>query len=314
MNRPRTSGSLPSPRSRRPSWSLAMRIAQLVAVFASAMCFHMAPASATFPGTDGKMAFARDGDIWVIGLGGSPAIRLTHTDARDSSPAWSPDGRMIAFDRARRGHHDHIFIMAANGTSVTRVTRQVLSERDPAWSPNGRRLVFSKGGGPDRELCTVRLDGSNLRRVTTNDADDSQPDWSPDGAWIAYQSAHSLSLIRPSGSKEHDIALARSGDTEPTWSPDSSHIAFTSVDNAGSGEEGGSLAIAVIDRDGSNETLLAETRHAELAPSWSPEGDRIAFVRDLDLYTMNADGSGVARRTATPLRNEILPAWQPRPA
>lgn len=299
-----------------PISSIAARIAQLVVVFTAATWSNVAPASATFPGADGKIAFVRDGDIWVVRSGDSQTIRLTHTVARDSNPAWSPDGQMIAFDRARRGHHVHIFIMAANGTSVTRVTRQVLSERDPAWSPDGQRLVFSKGGGLDRELCTVRLDGSDLRRVTTNDGDDLEPDWSPDGEWIAYESLPSgggalLSLIRPDGSEEHDIALGP-GVTYPTWSPDSSHIAFTSLDDAGG--EGGSLAIAVIDVDGSNEVLLAKTRHAELTPSWSPGGDRIAFVRDLQLHTMKADGSDVARVTTAPRGYELAPAWQPRPS
>ncbi len=71
----------------------------------------------------------------------APATRLTVHDASDSFPAWSPDGRRIAFESDRDGN-DEIYVMNADGSGVTRLTDNDAIDRSPAWSPDGRRIAF----------------------------------------------------------------------------------------------------------------------------------------------------------------------------
>ena len=72
---------------------------------------------------------------------GSGVTRLTVNDAVDSSPAWSPDGRRIAFDSTRDGNFE-IYVMNADGSGVTRLTNNDAWDWYPDWSPDGRRIAF----------------------------------------------------------------------------------------------------------------------------------------------------------------------------
>lgn len=72
-----------------------------VVIACAALCATLwtAPAEAAFPGQNGKIAFARDGDIWTVNPDGTGRIRITTNPARDFSPRWSPDGKQIASGR-----------------------------------------------------------------------------------------------------------------------------------------------------------------------------------------------------------------------
>ena len=118
---------------------------------------------------------------------GSGVTRLTDNDADDWSPAWSPDGRRIAFDSNRDGDFE-IYVMNADGSGVTRLTDNDADDWSPAWSPDGRRIAFDSDRDGDFEIYVMNADGSGVTRLTDNDADDWSPAWSPDGRRIAFDS------------------------------------------------------------------------------------------------------------------------------
>jgi WD40-like Beta Propeller Repeat len=97
-------------------------------------------ARAAYPGSDGRIAFVRDGNIYSIEPNGTGLQRLTN-GGHDSGPRWSPDGQEIAY--LSRGN---LWIMAANGADKTRITDGAPGYTDarPSWSPNGRYLAFVK--------------------------------------------------------------------------------------------------------------------------------------------------------------------------
>ncbi len=91
----------------------------------------------------------------------APAIRLTFHDAFDSAPAWSPDGRRIAFSSLRDGNTE-IYLMNADGSGVTRLTYKDDFDSFPAWSPDGRRIAFHSYRDGNWDIYVMNADG--LRR------------------------------------------------------------------------------------------------------------------------------------------------------
>jgi len=108
---------------------------------------------------------------------GSDVIRLTET-GDDWEPAWSPDGKRIAFHSNRDGNEE-IYVMNADGSGQTRLTKNEVGDTSPAWSPDGKRIAFVSERDGNLEIYVMNADGSGQTRLTNNDADDIEPAWQP---------------------------------------------------------------------------------------------------------------------------------------
>lgn len=128
----------------------------------------------------------RDGDreLYVMNADGSAVTRLTNSAGMDDFPAWSPDGKKIAFVSDRDGLGGAIYVMNADGTAVTRLTPLgafggLLGR--PAWSPSGKHIAF--GGvdvlpGSKAAIYVMAADGTGLVRVTGETYQAGSPTWS----------------------------------------------------------------------------------------------------------------------------------------
>ena len=138
-----------------------------------------APASATFPGTDGRIAFmsGREGiegvyNLFTMEPDGSDVQQLTHfTDRAALRPAWSPDGTQVAFEERNAANTwRQIYVINADGTGHHRAfADRFFRDWAPGYSPDGSKIVFERCR-PDFDSCAIavaRSDGKGpVRNVT----------------------------------------------------------------------------------------------------------------------------------------------------
>ena len=240
-----------------------------------------------YPGGNGKIAFASDRDA----VGGSP-------------PA------------------PELYLANPDGSGLTRLTHDALRQSAPAWSPDGGRLAYTVSNGARPGLYVLDV-ASGATSFVVGDAlaeVGRSVSWSPDGTRLVYARASGgLAIVRADGTG--GATTIRSTGFSPSWSPDGTRIAFTQDDMVN-----GSAVVRVwsITPDGSDPRLLSPG----LDPDWSPDGKRLAFSAHpasaaqsdrAEVFTMNADGSGVQQITAlndpaTPGMNDRWfghPAWSP---
>jgi TolB protein len=111
---------------------------------------------------------------------GSDPVKLTDNAARDNQPAWSPDGRRIAFTSNRDGNQE-IYVMNADGSNEIRLTNDPADDAHPSWSPDGRRIAFHRTVLGHGQIHVMKADGTDVKRLTELSpvAFSGWPSWGP---------------------------------------------------------------------------------------------------------------------------------------
>jgi Tol biopolymer transport system component len=259
------------------------------------------------------------------GCGGSSSSGgFSSSGAYLRTPAWSRDGRHLAFVRFLNGYNA-IYVMDRDGSHPRRLTgaRQDLIDElsSQAWSPDGRKLAFARGPnmstprGPT-SIFVMNANGTGLRQLTRNNRDDD-PAWSPDGPRIAfarYGSTNygSIYVMNSDGSKERRLATS-SGHPTPAWSPNGQEIAFEDPDEG----------ITIVRMDGKEVKYLEPSTWngesvVDYEPTWSPDGRKIAFVADTDpgqeattWIEVRSVGGGKRKVFNRGFHTVEYPAWSP---
>jgi CubicO group peptidase (beta-lactamase class C family) len=223
--------------------------------------------------------------------------------------SWSGDGARLAIQLDRRDLNAEIYTVSPDGTSLRRVTRDLAHDFLATFSPDGKRIAFARGEPSSTDLYLVDGDGGEPVRLTDFEGFEHSPIWSPDGARIAFVSGQGdvrsfgetgeLWAMDPDGSRRERLLDRPVGYL--AWSPDGRRIALELRDDG---------HIGVLDLETG---ALADVGPGRV-PKWSPDGERLVFIRDAadvwDIYTMRADGSQVVQLTDD-AAFDTFPIWSP---
>ena len=207
------------------------------------------------------LAFTRVDGALIVRLPG----RDTRLAAHARAPAWSPDGRRLAYVARGRGGQDEVYVVDADGTHRGRITRTPASEVAVDWSPDGRHLVVERR---DR-LYVIGADGRNERLLTAG----GNPSWAPRGDRIAFVRDGDVFTIESNGHGLRRITSSEAVDSEPAWSPDAKRLAFDSFD-------GVSTDLYVADLKTKALIRLTQDAAVEHSPNWSRDGRGVVYLAD----------------------------------
>jgi TolB protein len=249
------------------------------------------------PAIDSQRAWLA-AEIYLMDGDGTRPRRVTENTHFDSFPALSPDGKRIVFDSNRlRTDADpfntsDLFVMKKDGTEQTLLVRG----NSATWSPDGRRIAFhASASGMGRPI-------NALPGAATTDSD----------IFVLNVDEFLKTGTRPKDITNNPAAI----DDDPDWSPRGQRIVFTSHAVTDNSEDHVTAEVYATDADKAGKpTRLTNNAEEERAPSWSPDGKRIAFCcrrggRDFEICVMNADGTRQVQLTNNTI-GDLTPSWSP---
>jgi dipeptidyl aminopeptidase/acylaminoacyl peptidase len=315
-------------------------------VFGLAALIAASPTQAAFPGAPGPIAYSQgrtsetesEGGLVAHGPRRKDGARQLTEDNDDSTPSYSPNGRLIVFagnrDPGATTGQQHIYVMKNDGSDVRQLTNGVFYDSNPSFSPNGKLVAFDREEirSSNSHIFSVSIDGSDLGQITDDAGNDDDPVYTPNGKLIVFVSNRKSSArsdhtnifsMRPDGSQMRVLIGGARNETEPDVAPSGRKIAFSSSRN-----HGPNLFVAKI-----NGRHIRELTHSRGScfrsvcyshPSWAPDGKHIAFHSDgrysSGVEVMRADGRGFPTGFASGGTEEEGygsyvggPAWGPRP-
>lgn len=260
-----------------------------------------------------RILFNRGGTLWLVDADGAGARPLGGIE-NGFSPAWHPNGRMIAYSAySEDGSHVYVRDLAAN--SSRRVSFAIGVNITPAFSPDGKTVVFAYGSDAT-DLWSVPLQGGEgpVRLTVGRGSENAFASFSPDGRRIAFTSGRlgrpEIYIIDADGANPQWLTTTGFGDqsyrAEPSWSPDGRSVAFqTQIE--------GRFQVATINlRDRSVKQHTIEGINEQ--PSWAADGRHLVFTSNRSgsrqLWILDTESGRMRQLTSGAAAR--MGAWSPR--
>jgi len=225
------------------------------------------------------------------------------------SPAWSPDGKQIAYVSFERGHAT-VFVQSLATQKRTVLADFSGSNSAPAWSPDGKQLAIVLTRDGSSQLYLVGADGKDLRRITFSETIDTEPAFSPDGKTLLFTSDRGgkaqIYRVAAEGGYAERLTFEGGNNFSPRFSPDGKSFVYSQF-------SGGTFYIAVQDFE-SKQVQILTPGGWEKKPSFAPNGKLILFATESQgrgiLATVSSDGRVKQKMVAQ--RGDIRePIWGP---
>ncbi len=257
------------------------------------------PADPTWTGDIGAVELSPDGrkvalnmltdgglHVWIKELDQGPASRLTFQGDRNITPAWSPDGRTIAFGSNAAGGRPQLYTVPSDGSGMpVQLRRDNSSASTPSYTRDGKRVIYTIEA--DIRVASIGGDSVSLP-VVTGPANDAYPALSPDGRWIAYGSDESGTFqiyVRPFPDTDRSKRqVSTEGAVQPRWSRDGREVFYLAMAGSQmlvSARVDGSASFTVRERTPLFPTAPLGLRGFQRAYDVSPDGKRFLFVRSM---------------------------------
>ncbi len=228
------------------------------------------------------------------------------------SPAWSPDGRSLAYV-SFEGKASAIYVQDLATGERRRVSARRGINGAPAWSPDGRTLALTLSNGANLDVYTLDLATQTLTRITNSDAIDTEAEWAADGKGLYFTSDRAgraqIYYVEPrAGAKAERITFTNSYNARPRVSPNGKELAMVTLD-------AGAYRIASMDLKSRNLRVLTKGQQDE-SPSYAPNSAIVIYATGSggkgSLAMVSSDGRFQQRLSAE--HGDVRePVWSPFP-
>jgi TolB protein len=234
-------------------------------------------------------------------------------DWMDEEPAWSRDGRRIAFSSTRGGNRNlDIWVMDADGSNLVRLTEHPAPEQDPIWAHDDKSLFFTAERDGRGQIYRVWLADKRVERITHTPHRAIMPAASPDGRYLSYAAAvegFQLFLLDFTTGQTRQITVGE-GACRPSFAPDSREIAFVRM--------GAPSHLEAVREEGPR-VVHQDARLWSYYPDYSPDGRYLAFSvspehhqgEDWDLALIDLQKPGTVLSLSSGRGNDRYPDWRP---
>jgi len=193
---------------------------ELVTIKDEAEGFHLAPSTK-------RAVISAKGELFTIATDKGNAARVTSTPHRERLPAWSPDGKRIAFVSDRTGR-DEVWVSDPDGKDARQLSDAETEKLALAWAPDARSLAWTAS---DHKLHVITLESGAPRVVASSNVGNLQdPEFSPDGSWLSYTKPHRdlrphVHLVPAAGGEERRLPDERLFATsDACWTADGKRL------------------------------------------------------------------------------------------